>query len=86
MSFGYFPGGPLLTSIERPHCLRCTLRMMLTRIDPGPEGFEHRWFECPGCNSVQDKEIASDPMNSTSEGWLTTVPEKCVGWHPNKPA
>ena len=78
----YFPGG---TSIKRPRCLHCTLRMMLARISPGPVGFEHRWFECRGCKSVQDEVVASDPMNSSSEG-LTTVPEKCVGWHPNKPA
>ena len=57
----YFPGG---TSIKRPRRSRCTSPMMLARISPGPVGFEHRWFECPGCKSVQDEVVANDPMNS----------------------
>jgi hypothetical protein len=65
MSFDYFPGG---TSIKRPRCSRCTSRMMLTRISPDPLGFEHRSFECPECKSVTEEVVASDPMNSTSEG------------------
>jgi len=67
MSFDYFPGG---TSIKHPRCSRCTSRMMLARVSPGPVGFEHCCFECPGCKSVQNEVVASDPMNSTSEGWL----------------
>jgi len=70
MSLDHFPGGPLLTSIERPRCLHCTSRMMLTRINPGPVGFEHRWFECPKCKYAEDEVIASDPMNPASQGWL----------------
>ena len=66
----YFPGGPLLTSIERPRCLRCTSRMLLTRISPGPVGFEHRRFECVRCKYVENEVITSDPMKSASVGWL----------------
>src|SRR4051794_40389434 len=60
MPFNYFPGG---TSIKRPRCSRSTSRMMLARISSGPVGLEHRWFECPGCKSVQDEVVASDRMN-----------------------
>jgi hypothetical protein len=67
MRLNYFPGG---ASIKRPGCLRCRSRMMLGRISIGPLGFEHRWFECPRCEAVQEEVVASDPMNSISEGWF----------------
>ncbi len=70
MPQAYFFCGPSLTSIERPRCSHCTSRMMLARISPGPIGFEHRLFECPKCDSVQNEVIASDPMKSASVGWL----------------
>jgi hypothetical protein len=44
--------------------------MMLARISPGPMGFEHRLFECPACDFVQNEVVASDPMKSASVGWL----------------
>lgn len=44
--------------------------MMLSRISPGPIGFEHRLFECPTCDFVQNEVVASDPMKSASVGWL----------------
>jgi ribosomal protein S27AE len=70
MPQAYFFSGPSLTRIERPHCSRCTSRMMLARISPGPMGFEHRRFECPKCHFVQNEVVASDPMKSFSVGWL----------------
>jgi len=33
-------------------------------------GFEHRRFECPKCDSVQNEVVASDPMKSVYIGWL----------------
>jgi hypothetical protein len=39
MPQAYFFSGPSFTRIERPHCSRCTSRMMLARISPGPMGF-----------------------------------------------
>jgi Zn finger protein HypA/HybF involved in hydrogenase expression len=71
MPQAYFSSGRSLTPIERPRCSRCTSRMMLARISSGPLGFEHRMFECPKCNSVQNEVVASDPMKSASVGWLT---------------
>src|SRR6266478_9133831 len=70
MPQAYLSCGPSLTRIERPHCSRCISRMMLARISPGPMGFEHRRFECPKCNSVQNDAVASDPMQSVYVGWL----------------
>ena len=37
--------------------------MMLVRISPGPIGFEHRLFECPTCDRMQNEIVASDRMN-----------------------
>jgi Zn finger protein HypA/HybF involved in hydrogenase expression len=46
------------------------MRMMLASISPSPMGFEHRRFECPKCNSVQNEVVAGDPMKSASAQWL----------------
>ena len=71
MPQAYLSCGPSLTRIERPHCSRCVSRMMLARIGPGPMGFEHRRFECPKCNFVQNEAVASDPIQSVYVGWLS---------------
>jgi hypothetical protein len=70
MSKSQFSPGSELTPIERPRCPRCTSRMMLAGVSPGPIGFEHRRFECPNCDSVQNEVVASDPMKSACAGWL----------------
>jgi len=44
--------------------------MMLERVSPGPIGFEHRLFECPRCNHVETRVIASDPFKSIVTGWF----------------
>jgi hypothetical protein len=59
-----------LTTIERPRCPHCQTRMMLERVSPGPIGFEHRLFECPKCDHVEIRVIASDPFKSEAVGWL----------------
>jgi hypothetical protein len=38
MRQAYFPSGPSLTRIERPHCSRCTSRMMLAVISDAIKG------------------------------------------------
>ena len=58
------------TDIERARCFRCQARMMLERVSPGPVGFEHRLFECPKCDQVDLRLIASDPLKSNAVGWL----------------
>jgi hypothetical protein len=62
---------PSLTPIERPRCSRCQTRMMLERVSPGPVGFEHRVFECPKCDHVDTRVIASDPFSAEAQGWLS---------------
>jgi hypothetical protein len=57
MPIAHFPGGPLLTSIERPRCLRCASRMMLSRISPRPIGFEHRRFECLSVSTLRTRSL-----------------------------
>jgi hypothetical protein len=58
-----------LTDIERPRFSRCEMRMMLERVSAGPIGFQHL-FECPRCDQVEIRVIASDPLKSNAVGWL----------------
>jgi hypothetical protein len=44
--------------------------MMLERASPGPIGFEHWLFECPKCDHVETRVMASDPFKSKAAGWL----------------
>jgi Zn finger protein HypA/HybF involved in hydrogenase expression len=60
----------LLTTIERPRCSCCQARMMLERVSAGPIGFEHWLFECPKCDHVEARVIATDPFESKTAGWL----------------
>ena len=63
--------GALLSSIERPRCPTCQLRMMPVRIEAGPSGFDIRTFECVKCNHVRSKLVVNDPMKSGgAQGWL----------------
>jgi hypothetical protein len=60
-----------LSVIERPRCPACAQsRMILSTIEPGPSGFDHRTFECQKCGSIRTMIISSDPMDSNTRGWL----------------
>jgi exosome complex RNA-binding protein Csl4 len=59
-----------LTDIERARCCRCQTPMMLERVSSGPIGFEQRLFECPKCDQVEIRVIASDPLKSRAAGSL----------------
>jgi hypothetical protein len=41
-----------------------------TRFTGGQFGFEHWLFECPKCDQVETRVIASDPFKSKTAGWL----------------
>jgi hypothetical protein len=44
--------------------------MITTDISPGPEGFEHRTFECLQCGHIDKKILTCDPLKSDAVGWL----------------
>ena len=60
-----------LSPIGRPRCPRCQMRMLTADISPGPEGFEHRTFECRKCGHTEKKILACDPLKSNAIGWLS---------------
>jgi hypothetical protein len=59
---------PSLLPIERPRCPKCQGRMMLARIELGPNGSDLRTFECPKCERVQ-KMLVKDLLQSANTGW-----------------
>jgi hypothetical protein len=64
--------GPSLISIERPHCPKCDERMLLTRLAPGPSGFDIRTFECVGCYHIHIVTVEADPMKFDAVLWLAS--------------
>jgi hypothetical protein len=59
---------PSLVPIERPRCPECQGRMMLARIEPGPNGSDLPTFECSKCEHVH-RVLAEDPMKSAKAQW-----------------
>ncbi|HBB97226.1 MAG TPA: hypothetical protein DC054_17755 [Blastocatellia bacterium] len=59
---------PSLLPIEQPRCPKCQSRMMLARIELGPNGSDLRTFECPKCEHVQ-KMLVKDLLQSANTGW-----------------
>jgi tRNA(Ile2) C34 agmatinyltransferase TiaS len=57
------PGSPL-TRIERPHCPKCRIRMMLAGIEPSFAGPDLWTFKCPKCELAY-KVLAEDPNEIT---------------------
>jgi hypothetical protein len=62
---------PEFLPIGRPRCPNCQMRMMTADISPGPEGFEHRTFECVKCDHTEKTIFACDPLRSNAIGWLS---------------
>jgi hypothetical protein len=67
----------MLTSIERPRCRRCQIRMMLAVITPLPDGSEERTFECPKCDLIETRAVP-DPLKSEAVERLTTYVRRPV--------
>jgi len=60
-----------ISAIERPRCPTCRQnRMLLSKLEAGPAGFEYRTFECQKCGRVETLTVSSDPMKSDMRGWL----------------
>jgi hypothetical protein len=45
--------------------------MQTKDISAGPEGFEHRTFECTKCGHLDDQVTVADPLQSDAVGWLS---------------
>jgi hypothetical protein len=62
-----------VSAIERPRCPKCQQnRMLLSKLETGPPGFDYRTFECQKCGRVETTVVASDPMTPEMRGWLAS--------------
>jgi hypothetical protein len=62
-----------LSAIERPRCPVCNLnRMLLSKLEAGPAGFDSRTFECQKCGRIETAMVSSDPMKAGMLGWLAS--------------
>jgi hypothetical protein len=60
-----------VAAIGRPRCPSCNQnRMLLSKLESGPSGFDCHTFECQKCGRVQTTIVSSDPMTSGASGWL----------------
>jgi hypothetical protein len=60
-----------ISAIERPRCPTCRQnRMLLSKLEAAPSGFDYRTFECQKCGRVEIKVVPSDPMTSDMQGWV----------------
>jgi hypothetical protein len=58
--------------IDRPRCPQChEPRMLRSKTEAGPPGFEYRVFKCQKCGRVHTMIISSDPMEFNTRGWLS---------------
>src|SRR6202008_1667748 len=63
---------PQIAAIKRPGCARCRQdRMLLSKLEPGPSGFDTRTFECQKCGH-RTIVVSDDPMTSDACGWLAS--------------
>ena len=65
-----------ITAIERPRCPSCNQnRMLLSKLEAGPSGFDYRTFECQKCGRIHTLIVSSDPMESDIRGLLDDEPK-----------
>jgi hypothetical protein len=61
-----------LSPLERPRCPKCVqARMWLSKVETA-SGYDRRTFKCQKCGHVHSLAIASDPMQSSVSGWLSS--------------
>ena len=62
-----------ICAIERPRCPNCRRnRMLLSKLEQGPAGFDYRSFECQKCGRIQTTVAERDPLTSDARGWLVS--------------
>jgi phage FluMu protein Com len=62
-----------ISAIMRPHCPKCRQnRMLLSKLEAGPAGFDYRTFECQKCGRIETRVAESDPMSSEALRWLAS--------------
>jgi hypothetical protein len=63
------PDPELLPPIKPPRCQRCQTRMKTADVTAGPEGLEHRTYECSTCGYTEESVVICDPLRSGAVGW-----------------
>ncbi|MGO8910981.1 MAG: response regulator [Bradyrhizobium sp.] len=58
-----------IAAIERPRCRQP--RMLLSKLESGPSGFDRHTFECQKCGRVETAVVSRDPMKF-AQGWLAS--------------
>ena len=62
-----------ISAIERPRCASCRHnRMLLSKLEQGPTGFDYHSFECQKCGRIQTTVVQRDPLTSDALGWLAS--------------
>jgi hypothetical protein len=67
---------PELLPIHRPRCPDCQMRMITADVSCGPEGFEHRTFECSRCGHSETRVTTGDPLQPGAMGWTNGEPPR----------